>query len=132
MEQWKDIVGYEGLYQVSDEGRIRNRHGKLLNPRNRRDPYLRIRLSKDNKNSLYFLHRLVLATFQPIDSTDLEVDHIDHNPKNNKLVNLRWVTSKTNIQRKTNFTWINSDEIEIFYPETGLSRRFKALTKNRV
>jgi hypothetical protein len=117
-EIWKDIVNYEGLYQISDKGnvkrlsRIVNRmnEGKLRDHNlkekimkcdehifNRR---LRIRLFKNGKYKRYQLHRLVLETFVGYCPKGMECCHKDDNPKNNNLENLYWGSRKDNIKDK--------------------------------
>lgn len=98
-EIWKDIAGYEGLYQVSNYGRVKSLHGKekILKPGANGKEYLVVNLCKDGKKKQYTIHRLVLMNFNPIEGMgQLEVDHIDTNPSNNNLENLHWTTRKEN------------------------------------
>lgn len=104
MENWKDIPGYEGLYQVSDQGRIRSLEreriqmgtkyispGKVMSPCVRKKGYNRISLRKNNKAKSFLLHRLVLLAFvgEPMDDKVLGM-HLNDNPRDNRLVNLKW------------------------------------------
>ena len=98
-EVWKDIVGYEGKYQVSNMGRVKSlnyhRSGKeqLLRPQGTRLGYLQIMLCKGGGCKLHYIHRLVLMTFNPNpDIENLEVNHIDEDKTNNCLSNLEWCT----------------------------------------
>lgn len=103
-EIWKPISGYENLYDVSSLGRIRSypRNGTrdkeihILHPSIDSRGYCRVALCKDNTMKQYSIHRLVLKTFTPVDKTELEVNHIDGNPRNNTLDNLEWVTPSEN------------------------------------
>ena len=113
-EVWKDIKGYEGLYQVSNLGQIRSLDrykytkgrygrmkakikGRLLKPCLNHDGYKEIVLSKDGKSKMYRLHRIVAETF--IDNFDNknQVNHKNGNKLDNKAQNLEWVTCKENI-----------------------------------
>lgn len=109
-EVWKDIVGYEGYYQVSNRGRVRSL-GFLINNRGGSTRYKpgRIRKLSNHSNGYKFvklfnaeqcyIHRLVLSTFRPLDNMDaLEVNHKDGDKTNNNLDNLEWVTHRENQQ----------------------------------
>lgn len=114
-EEWKDIRGYEGLYQVSNFGRVRsldrwltyiqtNQHdkvgkevhqkfpGKMLTPRKTRSGYLRVQLM----NVDYYIHRLVCSNFiRPLQPKE-EINHKDGNKANNRIDNLEIVTRVEN------------------------------------
>ena len=62
-ETWKDIRGYEGLYQVSNFGNVRNKKFKILKPRKNKNGYFQVNLSKNNKHKNYYIHRLVAIMF---------------------------------------------------------------------
>lgn len=111
-EIWKDIKGYEGLYQVSNLGRVKSlkrilKHkttyggiytvkGKILKPKEDKG-YYRYSLSNNGKNKLFFAHRLVAEAFIPNPQHYLIVNHKDENPHNNKADNLEWCTIKYNV-----------------------------------
>lgn len=102
-EIWKDIKGYEGLYQVSNMGNVKSlnyRHTgeeKIRKPKVDRYGYLRVNLYKNGKCKMLTVHRLVLMTFAPINNMDkLEVNHKDENKQNNCLSNLEWCDRKYN------------------------------------
>ena len=112
-EEWRDIEGYEGLYEVSSLGRVRgcDRYvsngrgsvllckGKVLKLKKDKLGYHRIILSKDNKQTTFQVHRLVAKAFQDVCGklrSGLEVDHLDTDPSNNRATNLRWCTCSEN------------------------------------
>lgn len=97
MEEWKDIVGAEEYYQVSNLGRIRNKGTKeILKPSNSGE-YRHIELRYGiNKNVL--IHRLVAEAFVPNPLKLRCVNHIDENKKNNRADNLEWCTYQYNVR----------------------------------
>lgn len=113
MEQWKDIEGYEGLYQISSYGRVksleRNNNGKnqygnctmclkekILKPWNngKRDSHLRIELRNNGKRETPLVHVLVAKAFIPNPHNYDIIHHIDHNSQNNVVENLMWMSRK--------------------------------------
>jgi hypothetical protein len=101
-EVWKDIPEYEGLYQISNLGRVksfqRNRELILKSFKNRYG-YHQVDLSKNKKGKSYTNHRLVMLTFKlDVKSYYDEVNHIDGNKENNHIDNLEWCTRSENIQ----------------------------------
>lgn len=101
MEIWKDVVGYEGLYQVSNLGRVRSlprysTSGKILKYQLDRYGYYRVCLSKHNKNTLKQIHRLVAQAFIPNPNNLSFVNHKDEDSTNNKVTNLEWCTHEYN------------------------------------
>ena len=97
MERWKDISGYEGIYQVSTHGNVRNlMTGKTLKQRNNGNGYIRIELWKNHKGRKFYVHRLVAEAFIPNHEHKTEVNHKDLNPSNNDVNNLEWVSPSGN------------------------------------
>lgn len=99
MEKWKDIIGYEGHYQVSNHGRVCSvKHGerKFLKPNDAKKGYLQVTLYKDGERRSHNIHRLVAVAFVPNPENLPEVNHIDENTYNNSYVNLEWCTAKYN------------------------------------
>lgn len=96
-EVWKDIKGYEGLYQVSNFGRVKSlfRYKKILKLCKSESGYLCVNLYKNKKMKRITVHRLVAENF--INKPTLEVNHKDGNKENNFISNLEWVTTKENI-----------------------------------
>ena len=115
---WKDIPGYEGFYQASDEGLIRSvtrciktKRGvlrrldghimKLTETHNKDNPhgwYLVCNLQKEGSIKLWAIHTLIAMTFIPNPYNYPMVNHKDGNKQNNRVENLEWVTAKMNSQ----------------------------------
>lgn len=96
-EIWKDITGYEGLYQVSTLGRVLSlRKNIILKPGNDKDGYLNINLSLNSKSKTLKIHRIVAKMFIENIDNKPQVNHIDFNKKNNNINNLEWCTIKEN------------------------------------
>ena len=122
-EIWKDVVGYEGLYQVSNLGNVRSTDkyvngkndtkrfvkGKILKKHKNRFGYLYVHLSLGKRNHHKFssIHRLVATAFIPKVDGKHNIDHINGKRDDNRVCNLRWCTTKENnsfpiyIQNKT-------------------------------
>lgn len=106
-EIWKDIKGYEGLYQVSNLGKVKRLVGKgckkerIIKPNLVRG-YCQVRLSKDGIVKPLYLHRIILETFNPVEGMDkLDCNHRDENKENNCLNNLEWLSRKENLNYGT-------------------------------
>ena len=114
MEIWKDIAGYEGLYQVSNLGRVKSlertvRYGrgyrtipeKILKTNKKKCDYLKLNLWKEGKAKNHRVHRLVAQSFIHNPDNLPEVNHKDENKENNCVDNLEWCTSKYNCNHGT-------------------------------
>lgn len=112
MEKWKDIKGYEGLYQVSNKGRVRSLDhyieatkghpqlckGRLLkNWIHPETHYVVTDLYKDNIRKHVKTHRLVAEAFIPNPENKPFIDHINRDRQDNRVENLRWVTKTENM-----------------------------------
>lgn len=96
-EIWKDIPNYEGLYQVSNYGKVKSfLSNKILTPRISRYGYLRVSLRKDGLTKDFYIHRLVGEVFLNKPNYKCEMSHKDTNKQNNVYTNLEWVTHKEN------------------------------------
>lgn len=108
-EEWRDIAGYEGYYQVSDMGRVRSLtrtflrsdgstatyKERILAPQGY--PYYHVNLSKNNAKDRPRIHRLVAQAFVPNPDGLNDVDHINCIKTDNRAVNLRWCTHAENM-----------------------------------
>lgn len=99
-EIWKDIKGYEGIYQVSNLGRVYNSkyHRFLSTPTNRKKKYVDVALNKNGVAKSYKVHRLVADAFIPNPNNLPFVNHKDENPSNNCVDNLEWCTNEYNLK----------------------------------
>jgi hypothetical protein len=95
MEEWKDIAGYAGLYQISNLGRVK-RNKKILIPR-QRNKYLAIDLCRDGKPQTYSVHRLVATAFIPNPDGLPQINHKNEIKTDNRAENLEWCTAKYNM-----------------------------------
>ena len=106
MEEWRDIPGWEGLYQASSEGQIRslprltNRgrtiRGRVLSPGRGKGLYYNVALCRDGKPRSFKLHILVALAFHGERPGGMDVMHLDNNPENNAADNLRYGTKSEN------------------------------------
>ena len=117
MEKWKDIKGYEGIYQVSDLGRVKSLERMVITNgggyRPVRERILKQRITPNGyivaglSGKTYNVHRLVLDTFKPI-GKHMDTMHLDNDRTNNKLSNLKWGTRKENLQQMSREgRWVN-------------------------
>lgn len=106
-EIWKDMIGFEGRYQVSNLGRVRSilsNHGryqekiKVQRPRSESCPYRYVQLSVKDQPHHEAVHRAVAKAFIPNPDNKPMVNHIDGNKLNNNACNLEWVTCSENHQ----------------------------------
>ena len=105
-ETWRDVLGFEGLYQVSNIGRVKSlavkgNKGRLLRDRIlkqsvRPDGYLSVSLHKDGKQKSFLVHRLVADAHIENPDNHQQVNHKDENKTNNCASNLEWCTPMYN------------------------------------
>lgn len=104
IEIWKDIIGWEGCYQISNLGSVKSLKrknvlkDKILKHRINKYGYACVTFRSPTKNAYYTIHRLVAITFILNLESKLEVNHIDGNKLNNHINNLEWCTNRENIE----------------------------------
>lgn len=141
-EIWKDIKGYESLYQVSSYGRVKS----LITNKIRKEDtnnwgYKKVTLHKDGKSKSFFIHRLVATHFIKNPNKYSEVNHKDGDKSNNHISNLEWCTRSHNMKHAienelitppTNYKngkWLNGRDIKctLINNETGEVIEFKQM-----
>jgi hypothetical protein len=136
MEIWKDVEGYEGLYQVSSEGRVKSlersilsksgsiriKKEKILSQSKQR--YCSVTLSDNCKKIYPLVHRLLGKAFIPNIHNYPLVMHIDNDGTNNNVQNLKWGTYSDNNQQ----AWDDGNQE---YSREYNSNRLKQLHKNK-
>lgn len=134
MEVWKDIKGYEGLYQVSNLGRVRSLDlvrtewdgtkklykGKVLKGVTQKLGYIAFDLYKDGKRKNIRCHVLVAKSFLSDMSANLVVNHKDGNKANNNVNNLEWITFKENVRHAFRIRLMVKKGCDVLDLETGI------------
>jgi len=128
VEQWKDIPDYEGLYQVSDLGRVKSLERRVftLNKNCIYKPkiiksfvtnrgYFEVRLCTNNTSKAKKIHRLLAQCFIPNANDKPQVNHIDGNRLNNKISNLEWVNNRENSCHRVKNSNLTSKFVGVSY-----------------
>lgn len=110
-EVWKDIKGYEGLYEVSNLGYVRRKSNKKdLKPWHNYKGYMKVALCKNGEKYEKFIHRLVAETFINNPDNLPQVNHINGNKDHNYVENLEWCTCKENIKHSYEHNLIDAEK----------------------
>lgn len=130
MEIWRDVVGYEGIYEVSNLGRVRTHENKTTNSirhgiRKWKQRVLKQKISKDNNHRVslwkekaektWLVHRLVALAFIPLEEGRYSVNHIDGSRFNNTVENLEWCNHKENNNHAFDSGLMTSNHSVILY-----------------
>ena len=153
IEEWRPIKGYEGLYEVSNTGRVRsldrydsNNHflkGRILKLYTRKGGYLFVQLHLNGKGKNYLVHRLVAIAFIPNPDNLPEVNHLDEDKTNNRVENLEFCDRKYNINYGTrtdkvrntainNGTWLNLNDEERKIYHNEYQKKYYQENKNKI
>lgn len=131
-EDWLPISGYEGLYEISDIGRVRSNisGGKILKPLKHTGGYRYVNLYKNKKQTKYYIHRLVAAHFIREPYRGEEVNHLNGIKEDNSLKNLEW-TSPVENNRHARETGLinNSTEISQYTIGGKFLRNYESISK---
>lgn len=99
IEYWRPIPNYEGKYYVSNLGRIKNSHGKIIKLQRNNRGYVIYTFNDCGKVTKY-IHHLVMEVYGPHKpAPHYQIDHVDGNKRNNCISNLEWVTPSENTRR---------------------------------
>ena len=137
MEEWKDIAGFEGLYQVSSEGSVRSidrivtqiqrggkemtriYRGKVLVGSSTPQGYKQLNMYRDGiKEHTQSIHRLVADAFIPNPENLPQIDHINRNKTDNKVSNLRWVSAQDNCLNRNTTSGVSGEKFITITKET--------------
>ena len=137
MEIWKDIAGYEGIYEISSLGNIKSYYakngrlvntGRLISGKLDKDGYREVALSKGGHVKYTRVHRLVAEAFIDGD-TSLDVNHKDGNKLNNAVDNLEWVTAKENIQHAHDTGLHKGCRTKVILEKNGEKKEFSSIVQ---
>lgn len=143
MEQWRDIPGYENIYQASNQGEIRTCEGKITNnarygkrvwkqrvlkqkfTRNKKGRVdARVNLWKDGFERTFLVARLVAMTWCDGYREGMTVNHINGNPLDNRAENLEWITLGENIQKGFKTGLYSNQQVPIALSDEGTTFEF--------
>lgn len=136
MEIWRDVEGYEGLYQVSNLGRVKSlsrvfsKGTKILKPLKINSGYFIVNLWKNNRCTHKLIHRLVANEFIDNPHKKKCVNHIDGNKENNNINNLEWVTPSENLSHAITNNLFPHDHLEKMRKDKLASKKIGMYDKN--
>lgn len=96
-EIWKNVKGYEGLYQISNLGNVRSLKRNIILKQSQYSKYNQVNLYKNGKRECVNVHRIVAIAFLNNPSNYECINHIDENKRNNAVNNLEWCSKKYNV-----------------------------------
>ena len=145
MEEWRAVPGYEGLYEVSNIGNVRNvRRNTLLRLQKTNNGYIQVWLYKNGISTGLKVHRLVALTFIPNPDNLPMINHKDEDKTNNRVENLEWCDAKYNNTYGTrqdkvrdtaikNGSWsgLSKEEYDKWYYEKNKEKKIEYYEKNK-
>lgn len=141
-EKWKDIFGYDGMYQVSDLGRVRSKkYGdwRVMKAYDTGGGYLQVQLNNGGKRNATLVHRLVAQAF--IENYNIfndQVNHKDENKQNNRVSNLEWCTAQYNNtyndihHRRKSCKPVRDKIKELYRPELSIDENLKVFKEQGI
>ena len=143
METWKKIAGYEGMYEVSDLGRVKSlKHGKekILKPQKINNGYLLVDLYKDGHKKQKYIHRIVAEAFIQNPQCLETVNHRDEVKTNNAASNLEWMSPADNVaysqpqlaKRSVQMFDKKTGELLATYPSTHEAERITGIDHSHI
>lgn len=142
-EQWRDVAGYDGMYQVSDLGRVRSHkrgEWKVLSQGKVRG-YLQVVLSKGGKCKNYKVHRLVADVFIPnSDESKTQINHRNEIKSDNRVSNIEWCTAQYNTTYNDihHRRWINRNDYKypkikkLYNPDLTIKQNIEVFRENGI
>lgn len=133
-EIWRPVVGYEGLYDVSNLGRVRSlKFGrvKIMKPKDNGNGYLRVSLRKDGKGKKLYVHRIVWEAFVGPIPDGYELDHLNTVRDDNRLENLRCVTRKENMKNPLSQKKC-SESAKLKFKNEETAKKYRSAIKNAI
>lgn len=143
--EWREVVGYEGIYEVSNTGEVRTKEGKTthserhgvrhwkqrtLKQRISKDDTCRVTLYKGKKDRTWLVHRLVAKAFIPREEEKNYINHLDGNRLNNHVSNLEWCDHKENNNHAFDNDLIRTGrKIVLVDKETRKTHYFRSMAK---
>ena len=141
-EQWRDVDGYDGMYQVSDLGRVRSlKYGKVkvMKQGKNRKGYLFVNLHRYGKQKNVSVHRLVASAFIPNDDeSKTQINHINEVKSENRVSNLEWCSAQYNstyndIHHRTKRSQLKRDKIRPLYrPDLSIKENIELFRANGI
>jgi len=130
MEQWKEVVNYEGLYEVSNYGRVRNSKTKQIKSQHDNGKgYMGTELYKEGTGTRLYVHRLVVEAFIGIIPKDMEVDHKNNIRNDNRLENLQILTpSENNMKKSIDSRTKQGHKLEVYYKD-GKIEQYRSISE---
>jgi hypothetical protein len=124
--EWKEIEGFE-KYSISNTGIIKNTKTDRIIKQSKNKGYCIVSLRKNNKKHTKIVHRLVAIAFIPQSDNSFQVDHINRIRDDNRVNNLRWVTSTANHNNKINQIGVVEHIIDLYKNGKSIQDIYKSL-----
>lgn len=125
-EEWKDVKGYEGIYEISNLGNVKSFYsGKIISQKKNNRGYMVVDLYKNRQRKSFLVHRIVAISFLNKDKLCNDVNHIDENKENNCVENLEWCTHKENVNK-----WCKNNTEKVGRKQFKSTEKYRKLDMN--